>query len=153
MKMKKLLFVSSLLLSLGMATLAGCGGGNDNSGGGGGDNTPGDGGDDNPGEGGGGDNTPTPAAYNQTYVFFLDYSHSDDTDPFKKVQWYRGKALGSVPEGCSLTSENASDPLFPVFLGWSEYSSSIDDSKLWNFETDFSQAQFVYLYGIWVAND
>lgn len=93
--------------------------------------------------------TPT----DQTYYFFLDYSHSDSDNPFKKVKWWRNVPLGSVPEGCALTSKNAADPLFPVFLGWSEYSSSIDDSKLWDFSKDYKTTQVVFLYGIWVAND
>ncbi len=153
MKKRNFLFVSSLLLTLGMAAMVGCGptdSGGSGEGDGGGGTGPGGGGS---GGGGGGGGDPTPQTFNQTYYFFLDYSHSDESNPFKKVQWYRGQPLGSVPEGCSLTSENASDPLFPVFLGWSEYSSSLDDSKLWNFATDFKQTQTVYLYGIWVAND
>ena len=110
------------------------------------------------GEGGGGGGTselpdPETVPYNQTYYFHLDYSHSENNDAVAKIQWWRGYPLGEVPEKCKLTSENASDPLFPVFLGWSEYSSSLDDSLLWNFKTDFKQTQTVHLYGIWVAND
>ena len=96
---------------------------------------------------------PETVPYNQTYYFHLDYSHSENNDAIAKVQWWRGYPLGEVPEKCKLESKDASDPLFPVFLGWSEYSSSLDDSLLWNFKTDFKQTQTVHLYGIWVADD
>ena len=96
---------------------------------------------------------PTGLAYNQTVYFFLDYSHSDSEDPFYKMKWYSGYPLGSCPEECKLTNDNASDPLFPVFLGWSKFSSSLDDSKLWDFAKDYQTGSVLKLYGIWVAND
>ena len=99
---------------------------------------------DNPG----GDDEPT--ELNQTILFYLDYSHSEE--PIFEKEWYMLKPLGSCPEEALLTDEDASDPLYGHFLGYSEYSSSIDDSKLWNFETDIKQSNILKLYGIWVSN-
>ncbi len=88
---------------------------------------------------------------NQTYHFFIDYGHTDED--YYTLKWWQNTPLGSCPEECQLTSEDAMDPLFPVFLGWSLYPSSVDDSNLWNFETDYRTAVTVNLYGIWVSAD
>lgn len=87
----------------------------------------------------------------QTYYFYIDYWHSEE--PYFTLNWWQGLPLGQCPEECKLTSNDATDPLFPVFLGWSEYSSSIDDSKLWNFASDAKFPLIVELYGIWVSNE
>jgi len=87
----------------------------------------------------------------QTYHFFIDYSHSDID--FYTLKWWALTPLGESPAECRLGSDDATDPLFPVFLGWSLYPSAIDDSNLWDFATDYKTALKVSLYGIWVAND
>ena len=86
---------------------------------------------------------------NMTVNFYLDYSHSDE--PIYSMRWFMLKPLGSCPEQAVLTDAKASDPLYGHFLGYSEYSSSIDESKLWNFETDYKQSNVLNLYGIWVS--
>lgn len=86
---------------------------------------------------------------NMTVYFYLDYSHSDE--PLYKMRWYMLKPLGTCPEQAVLTDADAADPLYGKFLGYSEYSSSIDESKLWNFETDYKQSNILNLYGIWVS--
>lgn len=86
---------------------------------------------------------------NQKYNFYIDYWHSDE--PMKVVEWYTGVPLGECPEECRLTSSDATDPAFTTFLGWSQYSSSIDGSKLWDFSTGTSMNRTVNLYGIWVS--
>ena len=87
----------------------------------------------------------------QVYYFYLDYSHSDE--PYFTMEWYTLVPLGKCPEECMLTEKDASDPLFPHFLCWSEYSSSIDDSHAWNFKKDYKAAKEVKLYGIWVSEE
>lgn len=101
------------------------------------------GGDDDSGE--------TVQEKNQTINFYIDYWHSEE--PYYSMEWYANKPLGECPKECQLTSANATDPLFPVFLGWSRYSSSIDDSNLWNFAKDSKAGVELNLYGIWVAED
>ena len=89
--------------------------------------------------------------YNMTVNFYLDYSHSEE--PIYSMRWYMHKPLGEEPaEAAALLEENADkhDSLYPDFLGWSEYSSSLDESKLWNFATDYKQSNILSLYGIWV---
>ncbi len=85
----------------------------------------------------------------QTVNFYLDYSHSD-TPIFTKT-WSQLKPLGSCPEEAILTDEDAADPLYPHFLGYSMYSTCLDTSLIWDFETDFYQVNILNLYGIWVA--
>ena len=110
--------------------------------------------------------------YNMRVYFFLDYSHSIDpekedlekldadyvqNDPSKPIyvmQWYMLKPLGEEPAEAKARLQAASsehDPLYPKFIGWSEYSSSVDESKLWNFETDYKQSNILRLYAIWVS--
>lgn len=84
-----------------------------------------------------------------TVNFYLDYSHSEE--PFFVYEWYTLVPMGECPEEARLTSEDASDPLFPVFVCWSEYPSSIDDSHAWNFKTDTKTGKILNLYGIWAS--
>ncbi len=88
---------------------------------------------------------------NMTINFYLDYSHSDE--PIAHMRWYMLVPLKeeNIPEAARLTDADAADPLYSKFLGYSEYPSSLDDSKLWNFETDYKQSNVLNLYGIWVA--
>ena len=86
---------------------------------------------------------------NMTVNFYLDYSHSDE--PLYSMRWYMLKPLGACPEQAVLKDSDAADPLYGHFLGYSEYSSSIDESLIWNFETDYKQSNVLNLYGIWVA--
>lgn len=90
--------------------------------------------------------------FNMIVNFYLDYSHSDK--PIYSMDWYMLKPLGKEPEEAKValqekTSEH--DELYPKFIGWSEYSSAMDESKLWNFEKDYKQSNILSLYGIWVS--
>ncbi len=102
-----------------------------------------------------------------TVYFYIDYSHSEDsTNDIKnedgtvtevpeyiyKLSWKMLTPLGSCPKEAELTDEDAKDPLYPRFLGYSMYPTCLDESKLWNFETDYYQSNILNLYGIWVAN-
>ena len=91
--------------------------------------------------------------YNMTVNFYLDYSHSEE--PIYSMRWFMLKPLESEPEEAKKALQDhlsEHDELYPTFLGWSEYSSSIDKSKLWNFATDYKQSNILSLYGIWVSD-
>lgn len=88
---------------------------------------------------------------NMTVNFYLDYSHSEE--PIYTMKWYMLKPIGEEPAEAKVALQAhlaEHDELYPDFLGWSEYSSSLDESKLWNFETDYKQSNILSLYGIWV---
>ena len=90
--------------------------------------------------------------FNMTVNFYLDFSHSEK--PIYSMEWYMLKPLEKEPEEARVALEankSEHDELYPTFLGWSEYSSSIDGSKLWNFEKDYKQSNILSLYGIWVC--
>ena len=91
--------------------------------------------------------------YNMTVNFYLDYSHSEE--PIYSMRWYMLKPLGEEPADAKKALEDNKkdhDPLYPTFLGWSEYSSSIDEEKIWDFEKDYKQSNILSLYGIWVSS-
>ena len=90
---------------------------------------------------------------NLVVTFYLDYNHSDETlyKPVHTMKWYLLEPLHECPKEAVLTDKDAPDPLYPVFLGYSEYPTCIDEEKIWNFETDYKQQNPLKLYGIWVA--
>lgn len=89
-----------------------------------------------------------PADKLATFRFYLDYSHSDT--PLYTMKWYINVPLGECPEEARITENMAPDPIYPHFLGYSRYSSSNDESLLWDFTTDVAPGQTaVELYGIW----
>ena len=105
--------------------------------------------------------------FNMTVYFYLDYSHSEqpkeiktddeyvqanDYEPVFIMKWYMLKPLGECPEKAQLTDADAADPLYGKFLGYSEYPSLMDGSKLWDFAQDYKQSNILSLYGIWVSN-
>ena len=92
-----------------------------------------------------------PEDQNQTFNFYLDYSHSDE--PIYTMTWWAYVPLGKCPDAAKLKDSDASDPLFPHFIGYSRYPSSIDDTNIWHFATDSALSSVVNLYGIWVSND
>lgn len=85
----------------------------------------------------------------QKVEFYIDYWHSEE--PCYEMMWYPGIPMGECPKECQFTSKDATDPLFPNFLGWSQYSSSIDDTNIWDFKTDSKIGNSLILYGIWVG--
>ncbi len=87
--------------------------------------------------------------FDMTVNFYLDYTHSDE--PLYTMKWYMLEPLKECPAEAVLTDANAPDPLYPMFLGYSEYSSSIDEDHIWNFATDYKQSNILNLYGIWAA--
>lgn len=118
------------------------------------------------GEGGEGEGGTDVSEANMTVNFYLDFSHSENTNkeysgltdknakdctPIYTMRWYMLKPLGKCPEAALLTDAKAADPLYGHFIGYSEYPSCMDESLLWNFETDYKQANILNLYGIWVS--
>ena len=103
---------------------------------------------------------------NMTVNFYLDFSHSEiankeyegmsdknanECKPIYTMRWYMLKPLGECPKEALLTDAKAADPLYNHFLGYSEYPSAMDETLLWNFETDYKQSNVLNLYGIWVS--
>lgn len=81
--------------------------------------------------------------------FYLDNQHTDT--PLYEMEWYILEPLGECPAEAKLTDADAADPLYPHFIGYSEYSSSIDEDHIWDFEKDYKQDLELCLYGIWVS--
>ena len=91
--------------------------------------------------------------FNMTVNVYLDYSHSEE--PIYSARWYMLQPLSEeIKAGAYAAIEankDKADPLYPQFLCFSEYSSSIDDSKAWDFATSYKQSNILSLYGIWVS--
>lgn len=96
--------------------------------------------------GGGGD---TEEKLPMRVYFYKSYNDSDD--PLCYIDWYMLTPLGECPAEAVLTDNDAPDPLYPHFIGYSEYSSCMDETLLWDFATDYKQSNILNLYGIWVA--
>lgn len=110
---------------------------------------------DYPSPGGGGGDPDVPTEFNMTVNFFKSYSESANPDktpkPFYSMRWYTLKEIGEVPLEAVLTDQDAPDPLYPHFIGYSEYPSAIDESLLWDFAEDYYSSNILNLYGIWVC--
>ena len=83
-----------------------------------------------------------------TINFYLDNTHSDE--PIYTMRWFMLEPLGSCPAEAVLTDADAPDPLYPTFIGYSEFPSSIDEDHIWDFAQDYKQSNILNLYGIWV---
>ena len=83
--------------------------------------------------------------------FYLDYSHSEESERIYSLSWYMLTPIGECPEEAKLTNADAPDPLYPKFLGYSQYPSCMDETLLWDFSTDIKQSNILNLYGVWVA--
>ena len=98
-----------------------------------------------------------PFGGNMTINFYLDYSHSDE--PYYSMRWYMLKPLGECPAQAVLTDDDAADPLYGKFLGYSEYPTMMDEdgaangAHLWDFAKDYKQSNILNLYGIWVSKE
>ena len=101
-----------------------------------------------PGGGGGGGDEPLPSEFNMVVNFYLNYSNS--ITPIYTMDWYSLIPLETLPQGAALTDADAPDPYYPHFIGYSQYPTAIDESKLWNFAEDTYSSNELNLYGIWV---
>ena len=115
-------------------------------------------------EGGGDDPGGDEGEKNLTVYFFLDFSHSEvDEDEegnknpnnpgnyIYKMDWWALKPLGEMPAEAAITDSMAADPHFGHFIGYSKYSSALDESLLWDWANDYEASNTLNLYGIWVA--
>ena len=135
MKKKLLALLPALLLGL-----SACGGSNDSSG----------------GEG----SSEFPTSKDAIILFYLDYNHADEENPYFKAEWYFGVPIDRE----QLVDENGNklvDPKdsqasykeFSHFIGWSMHPVIDDEADLWNFETDVKvkdeRGSYLQLFGIW----
>ena len=98
-----------------------------------------------------GDNSKSKDDTNQDVYFYLDYSHSDE--PIYHMRWYREVPLGECPKEAVLTDEDAADPVYGKFIGYSQFSSSLDEDHIWDFKNDSKKTRTLKLYGIWVSEE
>ena len=101
--------------------------------------------------GGGGGEGDDPGETNLIVNFYVHYSKSDLEFRLYTMEWWAYKPLGELPEQAVITSDMCPDPLYPTFLGYSKISSCLDETGLWNFETDYEVSNTLNLYGVWVA--
>ena len=106
---------------------------------------------------------------NTTINFYFDNTQTTDEDgndcPIFSIKWYLLKPLDKAPEELSDSAGNldvskiialgaakgfAPTEAFPNFIGFSFYSTCLDEENLWNFKTDYRQQAVTNLYGIWV---
>ena len=87
---------------------------------------------------------------NLNVYFFASYSESEE--PIYFMKWYQLKPLGACPDEAKLDDTYPNkDPMYPHFIGYSEYSSAMDETLLWDFATNYKQGNTLNLYGIWVS--
>ncbi len=104
-----------------------------------------------------------------TYNFYFSYSHTTQLDqetrkdvecPIFSLVAPMLSPLGTCPS--EVDSEQkvkelgalkgfSVDETFPTWLGFSFNGVCLDESGLWNFESDYRQLAVVNLYGIWVS--
>lgn len=101
-----------------------------------------------PGGGGGEGDDPLPTEFNMVVNFYLNYSNS--ITPIYTMDWYSLIPLETLPQDAVLTDADAPDPYYPHFIGYSQYPTAMDESKLWNFAEDTYSSNELNLYGIWV---
>lgn len=104
-----------------------------------------------------------------TYRFFFSfsattkynpYSDKDEDAPILEFTHAMLKPLGQVPDEVKTEQQVIDlgaklgfsvDPAFPKYLGFSFNGVCLDETGLWNFETDYKQQAVVNLYAIWVS--
>ena len=102
------------------------------------------------GGGGGGEDPDLPSEKNMIVNFYLNYSNSDEV--YYTMDWYSLVPLGEMPQEAAITDAQAPDPLYPHFIGYSQYPTAINESKLWNWAESTYSSNVLNLYGIWVKN-
>ena len=87
-------------------------------------------------------------------AFFVDYNTADFDHPYYSYKTQQGQLLSRPPQ--EPTSADALDPAYPIFLGWSSHTVIDSDADLWDFNSDvvgLGERSYLYLYGIWVADE
>ena len=96
-----------------------------------------------------------------TIVFYLDYNHADEDNPYFEASWYLGVPFEiddlEDEEGNKLvepTAKDANYPEFTKFKGWSMHPVIDNDDQLWKFGVDVKEKDdrgtYLQLFGIWV---
>ena len=132
--MKKKLLALLPVLLLGLSA---CGGGGDGGG------------------SGAGGSSELPTSKDATILFYLDYNHADEENPYYKAEWYLGVPFTKEDIGLTDPGEDkASYPEFGTFLGWSVHPVIDDEDQLWKFGEDVKEKDergtYLQLFGIWV---
>ena len=96
--------------------------------------------------------------------FYFDNTQTTDEEgkdaPIFTIKWYMLKPLGDCPVEINTLEKVialgnkkgfTSKETYPTFIGWSFYSTCLDEEQLWNFETDYRQQAVTAIYGIWVG--
>lgn len=104
-----------------------------------------------------------------TYNFYFSYSattkynpftNKDEDAPILSFKHAMLKPLGAKPTEVDSEAKVKElgeklgftcDPTFPKFIGFSFNGVCLDETGLWNFETDYKQLAVVTLYGVWVS--
>ena len=87
-------------------------------------------------------------------AFYLDYNVADFDNPYYSYKTHQGQLLTPPPN--TPTREDATDPTYPIFKGWSAHTVIDDDADLWDFSKDYVELgtrTYLYLYGIWEAEE
>lgn len=87
-------------------------------------------------------------------AFYLDYNVADFDHPYYSYKTNQGQLL--TPPPTTPTREDATDPTYPIFKGWSVHTVIDDDADLWDFSKDYVELgtrTYLYLYGIWEAEE
>ena len=106
----------------------------------------------NGGNGGSQTSTGSEPDYRPEIRFYLDYSNSDINEPWEYYKCESGELIPTPKK--TPTTEDAPDPAFPTFLGWSYQPilDSDDPSLFVHFGEDkMPNQQYLSIYGIWVS--
>ena len=110
---------------------------------------------------GGNESSELPTTKDAIVLFFLDYNHADENNPYFQAEWYFGVPLDREQlvdaDGNKLVDPKDSDASykeFGHFLGWSMHPVVDDESDLWDFSKDVKEkderGKYLQLYGVWV---
>ena len=107
------------------------------------------------GESGAGGSSELPTSKDATILFYLDYNHADEENPYYKAEWYLGVPFTKEDIGLTDPSaDKASYPEFATFLGWSVHPVIDSEDQLWKFGEDVKvkdeRGTYLQLFGIWV---
>lgn len=88
--------------------------------------------------------------------FYLDYNHNDMENPYYKCWWDFNKVFTKRDINLVDPVNDAADPYYPTFLGWSLNSLVDEEQYLFDFNTPITEEEavggYIELYGIFVRN-
>lgn len=106
---------------------------------------------------GSGNSSEMPTSKDATILFYLDYNHADEANPYYKAEWYLGVPFTKEDIGLTdPTKDQASYEEFTTFLGWSVHPVIDSEDQLWKFGEDVKvkdeRGTYLQLFGIWVES-